>query len=263
LRASVTPFASSAGMVVNFPLMSIKALTWAMSKPVRPATKKLLLIALADCAGGGSDDLAYPCIQTLTDKTSLNRKTVISMLEKLCADELLIDTGKRTGATKQIPVYRLPIWNSPKNGTVPILPPNSPENGFEQSRFYHGTVPKTGHVPVLRDPLPKESLLNGSILTATVIYDAYPLKVGKPNALKAIEKAMKNHDPKKLLALTLQYSSARGDDLTFVPHPATWFNQERFADDPKTWAPKNQPVAPPSRNADRNQLQEKIEIKRL
>lgn len=234
-----------------------------MSKPVRPATKKLLLIALADCAGGGSDDLAYPCIQTLTDKTSLNRKTIISMLEKLCADELLIDTGKRTGATKQIPVYRLPIWNSPKNGTVPFLPSNSPENGFKQSRFYHRTVPKTGHVPVLSDPLPRESLLNGSKLTATDIYNAYPLKVGKPNALKAITKAMEKHSPQSLLSLTQQYSSARGADLEFVPHPATWFNQERFADDPTTWAPKNKQCPPPIRNADRNQLQEKIEIKRL
>ncbi len=68
------------------------------------------------------------------------------------------------------------------------------------------------------------------------IYDAYPLKVGKPAALRAIEKAMAKIDPEKLLELTKAYAVVRGRNAPFTPNPSTWFNQERFNDPPETWA---------------------------
>jgi hypothetical protein len=73
------------------------------------------------------------------------------------------------------------------------------------------------------------------VVTPEKIYEAYPLKVGKPAALKSITKAMQKVDPKSLLALTQAYATRRGGDLSFTPHPSTWFNQERFNDDPSTW----------------------------
>jgi len=70
------------------------------------------------------------------------------------------------------------------------------------------------------------------------IYQAYPLKVGKPAALKAITKAIKRGtEPDKLLRLTKAYAAARDGNKDFCPHPATWFNQERYNDDPATWNP--------------------------
>lgn len=67
------------------------------------------------------------------------------------------------------------------------------------------------------------------------IYSAYPLKRAKPDALRAIAKALTKHPPEFLLTKTKAYAAARNGDLTFVPNPATWFNQERFNDDPSTW----------------------------
>lgn len=69
------------------------------------------------------------------------------------------------------------------------------------------------------------------------IYSAYPKKVGKPFALKAIQKALEKHEAAFLLDRTKAYATARGSNLNFVPHPSTWFNQERFNDDPATWKP--------------------------
>jgi hypothetical protein len=66
------------------------------------------------------------------------------------------------------------------------------------------------------------------------IYAAYPRKVARPAALKAIRKALKTILPGKLLALTKQYATVCSGD-EFTPYPATWFNQERFNDDPATW----------------------------
>lgn len=68
------------------------------------------------------------------------------------------------------------------------------------------------------------------------IYDAYPKKVGRPAAIKAIQRALSVVEADMLLELTSAYAkSVEGADPQFIPHPATWFNQERYNDDPKTW----------------------------
>lgn len=89
----------------------------------------------------------------------------------------------------------------------------------------------------------------GSI-TAADIYAAYPRKVGKGAAIKAIEKAIKKLAPGKdaithwnpaeaLLEQTKEYAAAVAtwpkDERKYCPHPATWYNQERYCDDPTEW----------------------------
>lgn len=73
------------------------------------------------------------------------------------------------------------------------------------------------------------------------IYQAYPLKVGKPAALKAIRKALTKETPEALLKATVAFCAARNGNLDFCPHPSTWFNQERWKDDSSTWA-RNEPA---------------------
>lgn len=87
-------------------------------------------------------------------------------------------------------------------------------------------------------------------VTAEDIYAAYPRKVARPVAIKAIKKAMRSTDPSFLLEQTQKYAKARiGEDPNFTPHPSTWFNQERYNDDPSTWRRSNfQIVKPNPRN---------------
>ncbi len=64
------------------------------------------------------------------------------------------------------------------------------------------------------------------------IYDAYPRKVGKQPALKAIRVALKTISFEALLAKTKAYAASRqGQDPQYTPHPATWFSQRRWADE--------------------------------
>lgn len=74
------------------------------------------------------------------------------------------------------------------------------------------------------------------------IYDAYPRKQGKQDALKAIAKAVKIAGAVRLLERTQAYASATAlwsdDDRQFIPHPATWFNRGSYDDDPATWERK-------------------------
>jgi len=65
-------------------------------------------------------------------------------------------------------------------------------------------------------------------------WSAYPRKVGKGAARKSFEKAIKKTDLKTILdAVEAQRQSLQWtrEDGQFIPHPATWLNQERWADE--------------------------------
>jgi len=94
------------------------------------------------------------------------------------------------------------------------------------------------------------SSMNGS--EAEKIYGEYPLKVGKPHALRAISKALSKRPFEVLLARTKSFAATRHGDLNFCPNPATWFNEERYDDDPSTWLPKHD--AKPKTGRDPDQL---------
>ncbi len=72
---------------------------------------------------------------------------------------------------------------------------------------------------------------------AAEIYECYPRKVARPEAIKAICAAIdRGTSPIVLMERTKAYAQAReSSDNGFTPHPATWFNREQFNDDPSTW----------------------------
>jgi hypothetical protein len=126
--------------------MSSKAVHWAWEQKVKPATTKLVLMAMAEFANPETA-LAYPSIKALEEMTGLNRKTVLSAVAQLATPReasglgVLADTGQRAGRTNQIVVYRMsfdPISQSvPKTGpleTVPFSDEKSPVFTTEESR---------------------------------------------------------------------------------------------------------------------------------
>jgi hypothetical protein len=75
------------------------------------------------------------------------------------------------------------------------------------------------------------------------IYDLYPRKIGRSAALKAIDKSIKlialrgEENPLGFLqdrVLAFAQSPA-GQAGKYTPHPATWFNQSRYDDNPAEW----------------------------
>jgi hypothetical protein len=77
------------------------------------------------------------------------------------------------------------------------------------------------------------------------IYEAYPRKIGKAEAAKAIRKALSNlqtagrserEAQEYLFRRTQSYaSSPAGKNGEFTPYPATWFNRGSFDDDEREW----------------------------
>lgn len=98
-------------------------------------------------------------------------------------------------------------------------------------------------------------------IDAEAIYQAYPRKIGKQAALKAIRAAIKQvdrsgpldgHDSagSYLLERVQTYAAAVAQwparDQEFVPHPATWFNRGSYLDDPREWQAKGARAAGPA-----------------
>ncbi len=79
----------------------------------------------------------------------------------------------------------------------------------------------------------------------TAIYELYPRKVGKADALKAIRHALKTCPNERLHAQTSAYAAAVASwptaERQFIPHPATWFNRGSYDDDPETWKRHEKP----------------------
>lgn len=80
-----------------------------------------------------------------------------------------------------------------------------------------------------------------------VIYSAYPRKVGKQGAIKAIQKAVRGAGMDKLLKAVKAYAKATEswpeEDRKYIPHPATWFNRGSYEDDPKEWERNTAPTS--------------------
>lgn len=96
----------------------------------------------------------------------------------------------------------------------------------------------TVHLPEVSAPLPAvaESKVDPQVES---LYKTYPRKVGKVAAIKAIQRALKSHSYDFLIEATAAYAQAvaQWDEtkLGYVPHPATWFNGQRFNDDRVEW----------------------------
>ena len=100
----------------------------------------------------------------------------------------------------------------------------------------------------IREPIPhsppKGDYLNGTgstpaSLREEEIYAAYPKKVGKPAALRAIRRALGKRPFDFLLERTRLYAQTYNGPPEFIPNPSTFFSQERFEDDPATWQRAN------------------------
>ncbi|RSO00911.1 helix-turn-helix domain-containing protein [Acinetobacter pittii] len=105
--------------------MSLDATVWAWKKKFTqakggssPALKKLVLLSMADRAD--EQHCCYPSSKRLADDCQINKKTLFKILDELCSEGLIFDTGERKGRTKQVIVYRL-IGVQGRENTVPTL----------------------------------------------------------------------------------------------------------------------------------------------
>jgi hypothetical protein len=94
-----------------------------------------------------------------------------------------------------------------------------------------------------RDDTKRDVTRRDELSAIESVYQAYPKKVGKAEAIKAIAKALKSASFDTLLEATSAYAEAVSRwpeaDKVYIPHPATWFNARRWEDDRATWVKTN------------------------
>lgn len=79
-------------------------------------------------------------------------------------------------------------------------------------------------------------------------WDTYPRKIGKGAARKAWKTALKKTDPTTIHTALTHYKQTCPQDPTYIPHPTTWLNAERWLDHPTTHnnpEPDPEPQQPP------------------
>lgn len=86
--------------------MSFTAAMWARSLKL-PSTEKYVLLMVA--LRGDKNNLCYSPVTQICSDTGLDRKTVEKNLRILRTKKYINDTGKRTGKTNRVPVYRLSV----------------------------------------------------------------------------------------------------------------------------------------------------------
>lgn len=201
--------------------MAIRATSWAMKMPIKTPTAKLVLLVLADYSTDTGK--SYPRIDTVKAATGLNEDQIENAYQALMDLGIIGDTGKRVGELKETRVFQL-------NATVEV-----------------------------KKLSPKKKTTRPELLQAEEIYRIYPRRVGKPKSLVAIAKAIKNHGFEFVKEQTRLFATVwigRPDLNSFCPQSTTWFNQERYNDDPITWGIKASVLNAPL--VTRVQVQEKV-----
>lgn len=150
----------------------------------------------------------------------------------------------RDQKAKDVTLGNAPVTPSnaiPENVT-PVKRSETPSEAVSVSEAYteaeKNTSSPDGLVLPLGEPS-KDALGKAAELKnqADEIYSLYPRKVGKHEALKKIAIAIKDHGFDLVKTAATGYAATwKGEtDMTFCPHPATWFNKKRFLDAPETW----------------------------
>lgn len=114
--------------------MSITALNWAGRTVTGSASRKAVLLCLANYANEQNE--AYPSVETISRMTELNGKTVRLALNEMESNGLIFDTGRRRGQTQNIRVWGL-------NVDAETLPKTEPYQNRNPTKNGHETLPKT------------------------------------------------------------------------------------------------------------------------
>ena len=194
----------------------------------------------------------FPSLDTIAKSCGIKRGTVCAALKALEEAGLVTRRKRKTKGIRNANEYLLtgPFGAPVKNQSVRLGHHLTGPIGAPPNRSVWGTgnvssenEPSENETSLFGDGLPAPAKHSGSgtETLAESIYQAYPRKVSKPAAIRAIKRAMKEHGADFLLARTIQFSAdIAWKERTFIPYPATWFNEKRFNDDPSEWKQPSQ-----------------------
>jgi hypothetical protein len=198
-------------------------------------------------AGNGE---AYSSIKEMSAVCRLHPQTVRAALRFLTAHRML-SQEIHPGHTSRYRLASPSDWKPIRRQSTPseanshlLISQGSPmkagdthpcETNRDKGYPYEGNPMKEIHTPIPPEGDVRIDEPICSVLPEETIYDAYPKKIGRPVALRVIRKAIESHGFEFILERTRLFANSYNGDPQYVPNPARWFNEQRFADDPTTW----------------------------
>lgn len=226
--------------------MSIAAMGWAWSQKTESSGQRLVLLALADAAGGDEDDprMCWPSVGRIAKMADQGESTVRKHMERLCETGLIskVERRRRRDGT-------LGTWIVTVNFTTA-----HPRALVDEATAHPGAVvhrsPMSAHEPPSTEPqvalLAEQPENNARPLTAfEAFWNAYPNKKAKPAARSAFERAVRRGSIAAVMAGVEAWRPdwARDRDR-FCPWPQKFLNQD-------LWKPESWPTPRPVRTSGR------------
>ena len=244
--------------------MSVNASSWAWSQQTESSGQRLVLLALADAAGGDEDDprMCWPSISRISKMTGIGSSTVKLHMERLAHMGLISKVVRRrrtdgTLGTWKITVNFLPVDKAVDEGRLGdgMIGTTADGSALVQSR------PIGPHEPSFLEPsentlgLQPNKVADKSAESVDFIafYNAYPRKVKRPTALRAHQAAVKRFGPETVMVGTqrwIAYWKRNATATEFIPHPSTFLRADQFNDQPPFESPNGWfPMEPPTETA--------------
>ena len=185
--------------------MSVQAITAAMALRSTSPSEKLLLLVLANYAD--ENMRCWPSQRRLADDTGLTDRTIRKLLSDMEQRGIIARTERQRD-------------DGSRASDVIVL-------RFEGAQISGGAEMVSGLTTFEPSPEPSKEP-NGEPEGFAEWWESYPRKQARGAARKAYRAALKKTDASTLLSSVRAYPfSAEG---RFIPHPATWLNDERWLD---------------------------------
>lgn len=226
--------------------MSVQATTWVWDHSEATGSAFVVLLAVADAANA-SGERSCQSVETLAHMARVSVRTVQRALRDLEQSGELENDGQDSRYSSN--VYRFPALADarparrhvpsargdklaplPGSGVTPVTPGVTNE-------VARGDIAMTPNP--INPTLPNGSDPNNAAPAATsegdefeTFWATYPRRVGRGQAVKAWKAATRKVPPAAILeGLALHVPALSAREARFVPHPATWLNGERWADE--------------------------------
>jgi hypothetical protein len=220
---------------------------------LKPA-EKLVLIGIASHDGDGG---AWPSIATLAIYAGVSvrqTKRLVAQLETAGYVSVTMNGGgtAKTRDDRRPNRYDLTIQRGDMQregqlrGDMQGTDGVTPMTGRGDTQGIHGVTPMSPELilePVLQ--LVHENTRVSEPSDFDMFWVNYPRKAGKPDAERAYNAAVKRGDKRNArlyirvgLAGWMKHWKAEQTAPMFIPHPATWLNQDRYNDLPPVPVPK-------------------------
>ena len=157
-------------------------------------------------------------------------------------NKALVDPECEHCPKEQVPESAL---NVSRNHRPRIAPESrqdiAPDSGKHRSTPTPTPTPTPNNSLVAKNSLlvkPKAQTADKSAESFENFWNTYPRRVSKGHARRAWVGAIKKSEPEAIVAAAAKYAATmKGTEQKFIPHPATWLNGERWADQAVTAAP--------------------------